>query len=752
MADGNRIGHSPAVLTTLRRLATTLDDVALYRTGNANVWTPSEDVGAEHLSASWISASMLRLLQTPPLIGRSFSNDEERRGGPEAVILSESEWRARFDGAPEVIGKTLVVNDVPREIVGVMPAQFTFPAAGIRIWLPAKHADSAAAGNFFYAAVARLTDEASIEQAQEELGAVLPRMAELFPQLISGGSTSAWLEEVQLAPRLQALRAAVTSDIAPTLWVLACLAALVLLVAWANVANLALIRAEGSRQEAAICEALGASPMRAWAHVLGEAGLLGATAAVLALLATLGALAALKAFGPADLPRLAEIGMGRWTVAVIVLGALLSTFGWSLLLTWLDRPRCLSSRLRGGGRGQTSDKPRQRLRAAVAVLQIAVALIVLAGSALLLRTAHRLNAVHPGFEAEQVTSFRILLPYARYGDSARVAFHAQLSEQVSQLSGVLAAGLTAHLPLGPGGSPEQDFRIDGKQLARSAVNVVGNGYFEAMRIPLLAGRDFQPLSSQRAAELILSARAARQYFADPTGSHSLGKTLTLDPGGPTYRVVGVVGDVHYADLALAPTAMVYRPQVVASVPATEPGPLPAMNLVVRSNIPPDALVAAVRGIVGKLDPSVPLFEISSMSEVVRQSMARLTLMLALTSAAAVVTLLLGMIGLYGLLAYLVALRSREFGLRMALGADPRRIVRSVLSSGLTLTAAGVIAGLTVFALTLPYLRASILGIRPWEPLPLAAASLLLSLTAALACWLPARRAAAVDPASSLRAE
>ncbi len=753
LPDNGRVSLSPAVRTTYRQFSTQLEDVALYRTGSANLWTENDDVGAENLTATWVTASMMRLLQVPPLLGRSFSDEEERRGGPDAVILSESEWRTRFGAAPDVIGRTLIVNNVPREVVGVMPERFSFPSASTRVWLPAKSSDNATAGEFFYAGVARLAPGATTAAAQQELGAVLPRMAELFPRLQSGGSTAAWLDETRPAPRVQTLKEAITHSTAPTLWMLAAVAGLVLLVAWANVANLLLIRADARRQDVAVREALGASPLRASAHFFGESILLGSAAAALALLASFAALKALRVFGPVDLPRLAELAIGPWTVCFIVLVAFLSTIVGTAMLTRLDRSARLSARLHDGARGQTSGKVRQRLRATVTVLQIAAALVVLAGSALLLRTAHELHDVHPGFEADQVSTFRILLPFARYGDSARVAFYARLTERVSQLPSVLEAGLTARLPLGPGVSPEQAFKITAEDRARTLpVSVIGNGYFGTMRIPLLAGKDFGPLESQRAGDLIISQRAATTLFADPSGAAALGKTLTLDPGGPTYSIVGVVADVRYEDLAKPPSAMVYRPQVVATVPAVEPGPLPAMVLAVRSNVPPDALLASIRDIVRDLDPSVPVFEVSSMREVVRHSMARLTLMLSVMSAAAAVTLLLGMIGLYGVMAYLVALRTREFGLRMALGADPKRIARWVVARGLALTAIGVTAGLTVFSLAAPYLHATIYGIKVWDPLPLAGAILLLVCTAALACGVPALRAAAVHPAQALRAE
>jgi putative ABC transport system permease protein len=752
LVDGSRLGHSPALHATYRRYSTQLDDVALYRTGSVNVWTKAADVGAEHLVATWVTASTMRLLQAAPLLGRTFNDAEERRGGPDAVILSEAEWRTRFSGAPDVLGRTLTVNDVPREVVGVMPAQFAFPAPGTRLWLPAKASDSTVAGDFFYAAVARLAPGASNESAQQELAAILPKMAEGYPRLQSGGATAAWMGDARPAPRVQGLRESITSSVAPTLWILAAVAGLVLLVAWANVANLVLIRREAGRQDVAVREALGATPLRASAPLLAESLVLGAVAAVLALLVAAGAVAALKLLGPADLPRLEELTIGPWAAAFIVLVTLAGAFVGAALLAGLDRPTG-ASRLHDGTRGHTAGKSRQSLRATISVLQIAASLVVLAGSALLLRTAQSLHDTHPGFETGQVTTLRILLPFARYQDVERVALYARLTERVARLPSVHAAGLAAKLPLGAGHMPQQTFLVEGDSRPRTlSVNVVGDGYFPALRIPIVAGSDFRPLQSQRPGELIISLRAATMLFADPTGAASLNRKLTLDPGGPTYTVVGVVGDVRYGDLADPPSAVVYRPQVVAARPAMEPGPLPGMVLTVRSSVPPDALVAAVRGIMSELDPTVPVFDVASMDDVVRDSMSRLTLALWVTTAAAVASVLLGMIGLYGVMAYLVALRTREFGIRIALGADPERIARRVVGDGLRLTAIGVGAGVVVFSLAVPMLRAAIAGIAAWDLLPLAAATALLALTAAVACWIPSRRAAAVDPAQALRSE
>jgi predicted permease len=394
-----------------------------------------------------------------------------------------------------------------------------------------------------------------------------------------------------------------------------------------------------------------------------------------------------------------------------------------------------------------------RLRAGFSVLQIAVALVTLAGSALLLRTADRLRDVDPGFAADPVSTFQILLPFARYPDAARVAFHARLTERVRALPSVQAAGLSARLPLAPGGMPEQDFRVEGEARTRLLpVNVVSDGYFAAMGIPLRAGRDFQPLETQGPAELLISQRAALQLFADNTGHDAVGRTLSLEPGGPTYTVVGVVGDVRHHDLATPGSALVYRPQVVAALPATQPGPLPGMVLVVRSSSAPEPLANAVRAIVRELDAGVPVFEVRAMRAIVRQSMAQLTLLSIVMTAAAIVTLALGMIGLHGVMACRVAARRREFGLRMALGADARRIARGVLAGGLALTLIGGLLGLALFAAATAALGALVPGMHPWDPVALAAAVALLVATAVLASWMPARRAAAVDPAQALRGE
>jgi predicted permease len=379
--------------------------------------------------------------------------------------------------------------------------------------------------------------------------------------------------------------------------------------------------------------------------------------------------------------------------------------------------------------------------------------VVLAGSALLLRTFERLRHEPPGFDATNVLTVWTQLPYARYGDSSAVAYYARLTDAVRKLPGVRAVGVTSRLPLGDGETLQQSFTVEGggRDLMLSTV-VIDDGYLGAVKIPLLAGHGFDRTGVQRDGDVMVSRRAAETIWHDPTGRAAIGQRLTLEPSGPTYTIVGVVGDVHDRDLSIAPSAILYAPHVVPINLRTEPGARRTLALVARTEGAPTAVVAAIRQTVHDLDPTVPIFNVETMTEVVRASTARLSFALMLMSAAAAITLVLGAIGLYGVMAYMVALRTREFGVRIALGADPLRLARSVVARGLTLIALGVLGGLVLFALVAPFLGAFLYGVAPSDPLTLAGTMVVLAATGTVANWLPARRAAHIDPVEALRAE
>jgi len=749
-----RVEQPPAVYLTYKRFARRIEDIGVYRTGNANIWIGDGGDAPERVTATWITASMIPMLAVRPILGRSFTIDEQRPAGPQAVILSESVWRTRFHAARDIIGKKMYANAVLREIVGVMPDGFAFPDAATRIWLPAKlDATSRSVGDFSYTAVARLAAGATPASAQSELAALLPRVADLFPRLESGTSTEAWLNDARIVPVVRSLRDEVTDGIAHTLWMLAAAAGMVLLVAWANVANLMLIRGDGRQLELAVREALGASRWRIVTYFLGESMLLAAVAGAVAIVAAWAAVHALVAFGPADVPRLTELGMSTPTVVFVLGVSLLGAVICGAVPAVRIRRANLSINLRDGGRGDTAGKTRQRLRATIAALQIAVALVVVAGSALLLRTFQRLYGEPPGFDATNVVTIWTQLPFARYGDSASVRFYARLTDAVRKLPDVRSAGLTTQLPLGGGEQNQLSFRVERDQRVVSLpVDPVDDDYFATMRIPIIAGHGFQPLGVQRDGDILLSRRAATAISNDPAGQAALGMRLALAPSGSTFTVIGVVGDVRERDLGTAPSAMVYMPQAVPLDRAAEPQARHVMALVVRTSGAPASVVAEVRRVVRDLDPTVPIFNVETMSDVVRASTARLSLTLALMSGAAAITLVLGAIGLYGVMAYMVAARTREFGVRVALGADPQQLARTVALRGLALTAEGILAGFVLYAVAAPFLRAFLYGVTATDPLTLSASTLALMVTASLASWLPARQAARVDPVVALRAE
>lgn len=752
--DAGDIRQPAALRITYETHARRLDGVGFHRTGSTNVWTEGSDDVAQSVIATWVSASTLPLLQVTPLLGRTFTDEEDLRGGPDAVILSEAEWRSRFDASPEVIGKTLMVNSVRRQIVGVMPARFAFPlhAAQTRVWLPAKRADNGSVGDFSYSAVARLAPGATVEQAQHELASVLPLVADEFPRLDSGSATATWLADVRPTPVVVPSHDEVTAGIAQTLWILAAAAALVLFVAWANVTNLLLIRADGRQPELAVRAALGASRLRTATHFLAEASVLGAVSCVIALALVYGAVAALVAFAPTDVPRLSDLHVGLPTLAFV---ALVSIAG-VLVCTAVPAGRfwraSLSDNLRDGARGASTGTSRRTLRAAITTLQIALALVVTLGSALLLRTAYGLSRVDPGFDPAQVTTLRMQLPLARYDDADAVRFFTQLTERVRQLSFVRDAGLTHKVPLGSGATPEESFRTAGDGQVRTLpAGVVDDGYFAAMSIPVLAGRGFGSLAHERGTDIVLSRLAAQTLFGDATAD-AIGKRVSLAPAGPEYTVIGVVGDVHQEDLAVAPSPLAYRALTVPNDPATEPGTRFNMALVVQSRGTTDAVVPAVRDIVRELDQTVSIYNVDTMQDVLRASTARLSLVLVLMTMAAAITLLLASIGLYGVMAYMVALRTREFGVRVALGADPARIAALVTTRGLALAAGGIGAGFVLYAIAAPLLRSFLFDVTVSDPVTLVAATVILLGVAILASWLPARRAARLDPSHALRAD
>lgn len=751
--------QTSATYFTYKRLARSIEDIGVFQRGAVNLSDPRGGGEPQRVRSADISASVIPMLQVSPLLGRTFTEAEDRPNGPSVVLISEGLWRSRFGADRQIIGRTLDVNGQNREIVGVMPERFQLPTAEAQLWLPLRLDPNAEfPGGFNYEAVARLKPGITVADAQRDFAAVLPRMVEFSPTMVPGVSTQMLLDQARPVPLLVPLKEDVVGGIAKTLWIVAAAAGLVLLVACANVTNLILVRADGRQRELAVREALGAGRGRVLAYFLAESLVVTAVSSLAALAVAALAVRVLVTAGPTTIPRLAEVRIDLPTVGFAIAVSALVALVCSVVPTLRIGRVELSEALREGGRGGTAGRARQRVRSTLVAAQIALALVALASSGLLLRTFQRLNAVRPGFNPQGLATFWVSLPGARYrSDTSVVRFYSQLLDRVRTLPGVSDVGIASRLPLSQSGMnqnpfyPEGDASYDTKIPPLQVYVTTDGGYFRAMGIPLLAGRTFDRLDVQRPEEAIISQATAIQFWGDSSGQQVLGKRFRTLPNGRWFTVIGVVGSTRDTSLASPPGQAVYFPEVPSGSDFSAQTRW-TMSLVVRTAGEPTAITTPVQRVVREMDPSLPLFDVRPMTDVTAASMAQLSFTIVVLGAAAVVTLVLGAIGLYGVMAYVVSLRTRELAVRIALGATPASVVGMLTKQGVVVTGFGVAGGLLLFAAVARALESLLFGIAFTDPVTLAGASLLLVMIAALASWIPARRTSHLDPADVLRAE
>ena len=744
---------------TYKKFAKSFASIGVLQEGSANVSDPDGRAQPERMSVAYASADVIPLLEISPILGRTFTAAEDAPKGPNVAVISEALWRTRFGGTRDVIGKKLLVFGRPTEIIGVMPARFRFPSSNTQMWLPLQLDPNAQfPGGFNYPGVARLQPGVTLEAAQRELANVLPRIVEVNPMLAPGVTTQMLLDQAKPIPKVVPLRDDVIGDVARTIWIVAATAVLVLLVTIANVANLLLVRADARHRELAVRSALGAGRSRIMVHFFTESALLAAVSSVLGLGAAYVAIRMLVTAGPADIPRLAEIHVDAATIAfTFVVAAIVALVCSAIPAIRFMRSDALSG-LRDGTRGGTAGANRQRARRALVAAQMAFALVVLAASGLLFRSFQRLHAVSPGFSPDGVATLWLALPELRYpNDTSVVRFYAQLTERARRLPGVTAAGITSHLPLQQNGMNLDPFYAEGDVSAATKVPPlevyasVDSGYFTAMGIPLVAGRMFDRIERQHGDEAIVSLETAVHFFHDSTGRAAVGKRFRELPSGVWFTVIGVVGSVRDTSLQAPPARNVYYPQAI-SPDTMSAGPRRTMALVARTTGDVAATTREMQRLVREFDPTLPTFQVRSMREIAEASIARLSFTMAVLGVAAGVTLVLGIVGLYGVIAYIVTLRTRELGVRIALGAQPRAVAAMVTRQGLVLSGAGIVVGLVLVAAVARFLRSFLYEVAPTDPVTLAGAAGILLAFATMATWVPARRAARVDPMEALRGE
>ena len=756
-------GQSLGTFYFYRHNSHTLGAVAAYATGPVNLAGSASggDVDAERVNGASISANLLGTLGVSPVRGRGFVPADEAPN-VRVAIISDALWHRRFGGDARILDAQARIDGNDYRIVGVMPPDFHYPGASTDLWRPLQ-LDSLTphAGSFSYAGIARLAPGATAASAQAELNKLLPRLPESFPDLFPELPTARLLRQAKAAAVVQPMRDAVIGSFARALWVVAATVVLLLAVTCANVANLLLVRAQGVAHELAVRAALGASRARLMGRFFAEAGVLSTAGAVVGVGLAFTATRLLVRNGPANFPRLASVRLDAVTIAFTILVALLVTVACGVLPALRLESESLTTFLREGGRSATGGRARHRAQRALIVVQVGLAVVLLSGSGLLARTVQRLGAVRPGFDPASTLAFTLSLPAAQYphvGDAGR--FYEEALTRIAALPGVADVGLVSKLPLS-GPDPLGAVTVEHAPLAPNTLPPVfpfpmaSAGYFRAMHIALLAGRLFtEPTDPNGATDAVVSRAFAEHYWHDSTGRAAIGQRIKVFSTRWS-TIVGVVESVRDTSLESAPIGEVYLPfsLVGSSVPDSLAPFTPRVeSIVLRTRGDASSLAASVRREIRAIDPSVPVYDLEPLTAVVDRATARTRFVLMTLGAAAAIALLVGAVGLYGVIAYVVTLRTRELGLRLALGAAPRCVLGLVLREGVMLGVVGVVAGLAAFAAIARFLRGLLFGVGPSDPVTLAVVACTLVAVAALASAIPAWRASRIDPLEALRAE
>jgi predicted permease len=698
--------------------------------------------GAERLEAVASTANLFDVLGVQPRLGRGFLPEEGARGAAPVVVLREGLWQRRFAANPSIVGQTLTLDGQPYTVIGVMPEKVRFPAASqVDIFIPlARPADvNEQRGYHFLSVVGRLSEGVTLEAASSELRQVARRLEEAYPQHQTGRSALA----VPLAE-------SVVGRVRPALLMLLGAVGLVLLIACANVANLLLARAASRRQEVAIRLALGASRARIIRQMLVEGLLLSLGGALLGLLLAVWGLSALETLVQSALPLVGGIPLHGRVFAFLLLVATGSAVLFGLVPALQATRGDLRSGLTGAGMRAPGSGSHQRFRSGLVVAEIALSLILLVGAGLLMRDFVTLLNTEPGLDASNVLTAHLPVPAGKYaGDQLGPRLLEQVLERTRNLPGVKSAGFINVLPIQRAGL-NGSYTVDGEpppaqgQEPMAEWRFTSPEFFRSLGIPLLAGRDFTDQDGrEKELVIIINQALARRHFP---GQSAVGRRISLN--NETATIVGVVGDVRQAGLDREPLAEIHLPYNHFRFGEW----IDDVTLVVKTHVSPTSMTAVLRETVRSVDADQPLYQVLTMEEVIGGSVAARRLNLMLLGTFALIALVLATAGLYGVISYLVAQRTREIGIRVALGARTRDVVWLVMRQGGRLTAVGIAVGIAG-ALGLSRVMESLLyGVSPRDPLTLGALAAFLGGVALMATWLPARRAARVDPVIAIKSE
>jgi predicted permease len=731
---------SPGLIDHYREGARTITGVSGYEMRAHNLAGNGQP---DRVRAIAVTPGFFDTMAVRPALGRSFVDEDAQQKSARVAILSHRLWHSRFGADPAVVGRSVQLDGQTAEIVGVMPREFVFPDADTRLLIPLWLDPKRGFGTFGTRTIARLAPGVSLESARLEIDALQHRIPERFPDL-----TKETLDRFRWSATIELLRDNVIRDIATPLWLLFGSVSLVLLIAGANVANLFLVRSESRQREIAVRAALGGSRSRVAGIFVAESMLLATIGGGVGLVLATAGVDLLLAYGPAQLPRLHEISVDP---ATVVFAAAISVFA-GLALGLVALPsltrRSFAQMLRDGGRGNTAGRQRHRVRQVLIASEVAMAVVLLVGSGLMLRTIARLSAVDPGFRVEGLLTASVSLG-STPDQARRVAFYDRVLEEVAGMPGVISVGAANSLPIEAAGMNGSSFAIESRPQGPDDIppvtmyQVVTAGYFETLGVRVREGRapERRDMSPGQAVVWVTES-FARQFLPNRT----VGERIQLDE--QWLEIVGVVSDVRTFGLREEIRPLAYLPlgTPVRTVARD------VMHLVIRTAADPGTLASDLRPTLDRIDASVPLTRIRTMEDVIARSLAQISFTMVMLVIAAGVALVLGIVGLYGVISYVVSQRVPEIGIRLALGAQPGQLRTMVLRQGMTVALIGIVLGLAVAAFVTRAMQSIVFGISTRDPITFGLVVVALIVVCAIATYLPARRAAAVDPLEALRQE
>jgi predicted permease len=742
------LNMSPANHFVYREQGRAFTDLGLYHRNAVAVTGAGEP---ERVASLSVNDGFLPVLGVHAALGRLFTRADDTPGAPATVVLSHAYWQRKLGGDPTAIGRTLTVDGAPAQVIGVLPRDFLFLDGEDRGILQPLQLDRAATqlGEFNYESVARLRPGVTLAQANADIARLLPIVWDTFPP--PPGFSAELFKKANIAPNVRPYKVDVVGDIGGVLWVLMAGIGLVLLIACANVANLLLVRAEGRQHELAIRAALGASRRRLAGELLFESCVIGLLGAGLGLAFAAGALELLLSLAPSGLPRLAEIGIDT-SVLLYTLGL---SLGASLLFGCVP---ILKYSAAGMGSMRTVSE-RHRARNALVVVQVALAFVLLIGSGLMVRSFRALTQVEPGFAAPaEVQTFRLFIPEADIKDPVLVMrAEESIQRKLAALPGVRSVGLGTSVPM-DGDHWADPLFAEGRTYAEGELPTLRRFKFASpellptLGVPLVAGRlytwaeiyDGKPV-------LVVSENLARETWGDPRSA--VGKRVRRSTKDVWREIVGVVGNMRADGISQEAPRTVYFPPLTNESNSPDLDVRRGVTYAIRTpRAGSESLMTEVRQAVWSVDGNLPIANVRTLDQNLRQSMARTSFTLIMLALAGGMALLLGVVGLYGVIAYSVTRRTREIGIRMALGAKERQLTGLFVRQGLWLAGVGVLCGVLVALGAMRLMSSLLFGVSAIDPVTYVAVAVGLAGIAALASWIPSRRAAAVDPMRALRTD